>query len=370
MKLVIKFNSRSRMKFLVLILAFGLVTNSCSSRGKSTESFIMASSSTSQEDKEVENIEKLFYLKDREMFNLAVLRFAKDYPHSTFKLYVNLLTSRMLFNDNQLTQALELNDKIQKEAFNNNEKLYYEALFYSADIYEALGKLDNALAVLVECEKNGLKLNDRIRLFELPLKLSVSYSRLNQNNLSVNYVLKTESGLKEYLSKEYLSKKSLSEVYYELGSGTLSPSFFDYYTDANKFNLVFKYLIYCLNLNEAPYADKAKNYLFSQLKSLMSQVQPEAAPSTGDKIEDEKMRFNKLTSFSKLLNSMQILQPIGERQLTIHEKEFFAYLEEVQKKTFDDIYALYRYTPPTEESFRHQIFRDQLKLNDIDNLKQ
>jgi hypothetical protein len=144
----------------------------------------------------------------------------------------------------------------------------------------------------------------------------------------------------------------------------------DYYTDANKFSITYKYLIYCLNLNESPYADKAKNQLVTQLKSLWAQVQVEAVPSTGDKLEDEKLRFAKLTHLSKILNSIQMLEPIGVKQLTSAEKEFFAYLEEVQKLTFNEIYAQYKYTPPTEESFRHRVFRDQMKLEDAEKKKQ
>ncbi len=197
--------------------------------------------------------------------------------------------------------------------------------------------------------------------------MSVAYARMNQTDLSMNYTKKTEAGLKEYLSKENLNKKSLSEIYYEIG--VMAPTFMDYYTDANKFSITYKYLIYCLNLNEGPYGEKAKTQLMAQLKSLWAQVQIDAVPSTGDKIEDEKVRFAKLTHLSKILNSIQMLEPIGVKQLTPAEKDFFVYLEEVQKLTFNEIYAQYKYTPPTEESFRHRVFRDQ-KLEDAEQKKQ
>lgn len=355
-----------KITFLVLIL--GLVAASCISKSKGPS--ILAPSALTPEENDVRAIEKFFYLNDRDMFNKASEKFSKDYPNSIYRLYTRLLISRQMFQDNQLTQALEINLAVQKEAFTVNEKIYYEAVFYSSEIYEGLGKLENSLATLVECEKNNLKLNDRIRLFELPLKMSVAYARMNQNDLSISYVKKTEQGLKEYLSKENLNKKSLSEIYYEIGVGVLAPTFMDYYTDANKFSITYKYLIYCLNLNESPYADKAKNQLVTQLKSLWAQVQAEAVPSTGDKLEDEKIRFAKLTHLSKILNSIQMLEPIGVKQLTSAEKEFFAYLEEVQKLTFNEIYAQYKYTPPTEESFRHRVFRDQMKLEDAEKKKQ
>lgn len=356
------------MKSVAIIFLTLVLTASCVN--KPLKESIVGVAPMTPEETDVRNIEKLFYLNDREMFNNAILKFSKEYPNSVYKLYINLLTSRIQFQDNLLSQALELNQNIQKEAFSVNQKIYYEALFYSSEIYEALGKLENSLAVLVECEKNNLKLNDRIRLFELPLKLAVSYARINQMDLSISYIKKTEFGLKEYLSKENLSKKSLSEIYYEIGAGVMGPTFMDYYTDANKFSIVYKYLIYSLNLNETPYAEKSKGQLVGQLKSLWSQVQAEAVPSTGDKIEDEKIRFAKLTHFSKILNSLQMLEPIGIKQLTPTEKEFFAYLKEIQNLTFNEIYAQYKYTPPTEESFRHRVFRDQLKVEDVEKQKQ
>lgn len=354
-------------KIIPLILIVGLVVASCISKTKGPT--ILTASSQTPEENDVRSIEKFFYLNDREMFNNSTAKFNKEYPNSIYRLYIKLLTSRQMFQDNQLTQALEVNQSVQKEAFTVNEKIYYEAVFYSSEIYEGLGKLENSLATLVECEKNNLKLSDRIRLFELPLKMSVAYARMNQTDLSMNYTKKTEAGLKEYLSKENLNKKSLSEIYYEIGVGVMAPTFMDYYTDANKFSITYKYLIYCLNLNEGPYGEKAKTQLMAQLKSLWAQVQIDAVPSTGDKIEDEKVRFAKLTHLSKILNSIQMLEPIGVKQLTPAEKDFFVYLDEVQKLTFNEIYAQYKYTPPTEESFRHRVFRDQ-KLEDAEQKKQ
>lgn len=373
-KLVQKFNwvnNMSNMKIIVLALL--LITTSSgfiSCTTAPTKQTMQSAIQQTPEEEAVRKIEKFFYLNDREMFNSEVLKFAKEYPNSTYKLYISLLNSRQMFLDNRLTEALEVNKFVQTESFNTNKKIYYESLFYSSDIYESLGKLDNSLAVLVECEKNHLMLSDRIRLFELPLKLSVAYARLSQSELSLNYMKKTESGLKEFLSKENHSKKTLSEIYYEIGSGVLSPSFLDYYTDANKFSIVFRYLIYCLNLNENPYSEKSKNQLMLQLKSLWEQVQTDAVPSTGDRLEDEKIRFDKLTNFSKLLNSIQLLEPLEEKQINAFQKEFFTYLSEVQKQTFNEIYSQYKYTPPTDESFRHRVFRDQLKTEDVENKKQ
>lgn len=199
--------------------------------------------------------------------------------------------------------------------------------------------------------------------------MSVAFARMNQTELSMNYTKKTEAGLKAYLSKENLNRKYLSEIYYEICVGVLAPTFMDYYTDANKFLITYNYLIYCLNLNEGKYGEKAKMRLMAQLKSLWSQVQVDAAPSTGDKIEHEKVRFGKLTHLSKILNSIQMLEPIGVKQLTPAEKDFFVYLDEVQKLSFNEIYAQYKYTTPTEESFRHRVFREQ-KLEDVENKMQ
>ncbi|MCB0370342.1 MAG: hypothetical protein KDD45_13180 [Bdellovibrionales bacterium] len=352
--------------FLFLMLIFcNFLLMSCSTK-ETIRDNSQPGIPVSQEEKEIGNIEKFFYLQDRDGFRLAIQKFNKSYPNSVYQLYIDLLNSRVLYQENQLNDALALNEKIQKQAFDVNKKLYYEALFYSSDIYESLGKLDNSLAVLVECEKNNLLLKEKIRLFELPLKLSVAYARLKQNDLSFKYIKQTELGLQTFLSERNQSKKTLSEIYFEIGSGILSPSFFDYYTDANKLNIVYKYLIYCLNLNEQPYAGKAKDQLISQLKSLWDQVQISSDPSTGDRSIDERNRFNKLTHFSKLLNSMQLLEPLKDRQQGQEQRDFFVYLTDLQNETFDEIYSAYQYTPPTEESFNNQIYRKNLKLENVD----
>lgn len=324
------------------------------------------SSGPTEEEIEISKIEKSYYLNDRSAFSTAKEKFTKDFPNSNYKLFIELLTSRLLFQDNQFSQALEMNQSIQKSAYNVNNKIYYETLFYSSDIYESLGRLDNSLAVLVEAENYGLFLSDRVRLFELPLKLSIAYARLNQNEMSLNYINKTESGLKEYLSKENHSKKTLSEIYFEIGAGVPSPALADYYTDAKKFSLIYKYLIYCLHFNETPYSEKSKQQLILQINSLWNQTHDGVAIATGDKIADDRLRFKKLTDFSRILNSIKLFEPLEDRQVSTNQKEFFLFIDEIQNKTFNEIYAQYKLTPPTEESFGHGIFRGNLKTEKIE----
>ncbi len=116
-------------KIISLILIVGLVVASCISKTKGPT--ILTASTQTPEENDVRSIEKFFYLNDREMFNNSTAKFNKEYPNSIYRLYIKLLTSRQMFQDNQLTQALEVNQNVQKEAFSVNEKIYYAAVFYS-----------------------------------------------------------------------------------------------------------------------------------------------------------------------------------------------------------------------------------------------
>ncbi|MCK6599456.1 MAG: hypothetical protein L6Q37_13905 [Bdellovibrionaceae bacterium] len=317
-----------------------------------------------QEEQEIIDIEKLFYLNEVEKMEVLVLNFDKNHPNSTFRNYLQLLLSRNLYKSNKLSDALVANMKVQNEAFIANKKLYYEALFYSSDIYESQGKYDNVLATLVECEKNKDLLNEKIKYFELPLKLAISYARLNQNDLSLKYLNETEIGLKDFLSKGNHTRKSISQLYYEIGSGTNQVVSNDFFIEFKKISLTYKYLIYSLNLHEDTFSDKAKQQLMEQLKSTWNLVSMEGTQEIS-KAEKENIKFVKLTEFSKMLNAIQLMEPLEDKQKTNYQKEFFSFVEDLQNKTYEQIYSNYNYTPPTEESFRHNVFREKLQLEEV-----
>jgi hypothetical protein len=121
-----------------------------------------------------------------------------------------------------------------------------------------------------------------------------------------------------------------------------------------------------MNRNEAAFSDKAQKKLISQLQWIWNLSQTQRSLPDSDRLEEEKAQFLKLTEFSKLLNSIKMYEPLEGQKKSPLQDEFFGFVEQVQDVVLEKIYAQYRYTPPTQESFRHNLFRDNLTIENME----
>lgn len=316
---------------------------------------------------DAQELDKIFLLEDYELFELRRDAFLTLYPNSVYVQYVHLLSSKILLKQNKIVEALAVNQDVQNRTFDVNKEIYFQALFESADIYEALEKYEKSLASLVEVEKNRQHLPARKRLFELPLKLSVAYARLNLTELTFRYLKQTQDGLNEYLKNDSLDSSALAKLYLEIGGGLSQWQSNDFDLELRKFLLTHKYLIYSMNRNEAAFSDKAQKKLMTQLQWIWNLSQTQRFTPDADKLEEEKIQFFKMTELSKLLNSIKMLEPLEGQKKTPRQEEFFSYVGQIQDVVLEKIFAQYKYTPPTQESFRHQIFRDGLTIENSDS---
>ncbi len=315
---------------------------------------------------DINEIDQAFLLDEMPLFEEKARVFLRDNPNSVFIQYVNLLSSKLLLKKNQLNEALTLNQEVQNKTFNANKEIYYLAMFESADIYEAMEKYDKSLASLSEAEKSKQYLPAKKRLFELPLKLSVGYARLNLTELTFKYLKETQIGLNEYLKKESLNSKELAKLYLEMGGGLSQWQSNEFELELRKFILTYKFLVYSMNRNEESYSGQAQKKLISQIQWIWNLTQTQRSLTDSDRIEEEKIQFLKMTEFSKLLNSIKMFEPLEGQKKSPLQDEFFTYVGQIQDVVLEKIYAQYKYTPPTQESFRHQIFRDGLTIETTD----
>lgn len=316
---------------------------------------------------DVQELDKVFLLEDSTVFEAKRDAFLTLHPNSIYVQYVHLLSSKQLLKKNALVEALALNQEVQNKTFSVNKEIYYQALFESADIYEALEKYDKSLAALAEAEKNKQYLPAKKRLFELPLKLSLAYARLNLTELTFRYLKQTQEGLNEYLKTEALDNPAQAKLYLEIGGGLSQWQSNDFDLELRKFVLTYKYLIYSMNRSEAAFSEKAQKKLMAQIQWIWNLSQMQRPAPEIDKMEEEKIQFFKMTEFSKVLNSIKMFEPLDGQKRSPLQDEFFNYIGQVQDVVLEKIFAQYKYTPPTQESFRHQLFRDNLTIENVDS---
>lgn len=316
---------------------------------------------------EAQELDKIFLLEDSSAFEAKREAYLKKYPNSIYVQYVNLLSSKMHLKKNMLNEALAINQDVQNKTFNASKEIYYLALFESADIYEAQEKYDKSLAALAEAEQNKSYLPAKKRLFELPLKLSVAYSRLSLTELTFKYMQETQSGLNEFLKTESLDNTALAKLYLEIGGGLTQWQSNDFSLELRKFLMTYKFLVYSMNRNDTTFSDKAQKKLKDQIQWIWNLSQTQRSAPDFDRLEEEKAQFYKMTEFSKLLNSIKMYEPLEGQKRTPLQDELFSYVEHVQEIVLEKIFAQYKYTPPTQESFRHQIFRENLTIENLEN---
>lgn len=320
---------------------------------------------TSQTD--AQELDKTFLLDDSSAFEAKKEAYVKTHPNSIYVQYIQLLSSKMYLKKSMLNEALMANTDVQNKTFNSSKEIYYLALFESADIYEAQEKYDKSLAALVEAEKNKGYLPAKKRLFELPLKLSVAYSRLNLPELTFKYIKETQNGLNEYLKTESLDNTALAKLYLEIGGGLTQWQSNDFSLEIRKFVMTYRFLVYSMNRNDRAFSDQAQKKLKAQIQWIWNLSQTQRAVADLDRLEEEKAQFLKMTEFSKLLNSVKMFEPLEGQKKSPLQEEFFSYIDQVHDVVLERIFAHYKYTPPTQESFRHQIFRENLTIENLEN---
>lgn len=335
----------------------------CASKDTKNEEPVLPD--TSQVD--AQELDRIFLLEDTATFEAKRDAYLKAHPNSRYVQYVHLLSSKLNLKKNLLAEALAANQEVQNKTFSSNKEIYYLALFESADIYEAQEKYDKSLAALVEAEKNKGYLPAKKRLFELPLKLSVAYSRLNLTELTFKYIKETQNGLNEYLKMESLDNAALAKLYLEIGGGLTQWQSNDFSLELRKFLMTYKFLVYSMNRNDTEFSEKAQKKLRGQIQWIWNLSQTQRTAPDLDRLEEEKAQFLKMTEFSKLLNSIKMFEPLDGQKKSPLQEEFFGYVEQVQDVVLEKIFAQYKYTPPTQESFRHQIFRENLTIENLEN---
>jgi hypothetical protein len=346
-----------------ICLAACIVFIGCASKDAKKEESVVPD--TSKID--AQELDRIFLLEDTTAFEAKRDAYLKAFPNSQYVQFVHLLSSKLSLKKNSLAEALSTNQEVQNKTFSSNKEIYYLALFESADIYEAQEKYDKSLAALVEAEKNKNYLPPRKRLFELPLKLSVAYSRLNLTELTFKYIKETQNGLNEYLKMESLDNSALAKLYLEIGGGLNQWQSNDFSLELRKFLMTYKFLIYSMNRNDSEFSDKAQKKLKGQIQWIWNLSQTQRAAPDLDRLEEEKVQFLKMTEFSKLLNSIKMFEPLEGQKKSPLQEEFFGYVEQVHEVVLEKIFAQYKYTPPTQESFRHQIFRENLTIENLEN---
>jgi hypothetical protein len=344
---------------------FSNLTSGCASKDKAKTTGA-DSTTTDQALIDAQELEKIFLLEDNSLFETKKSLFFEKHPNSQYVQFVHLLSSKQYLKKNLYVEALATNQEVQNKTFTSNKEIYYLALFESADIYEAQELYDKSLAALVEAEKNKNYLPPRKRMFELPLKLSVAYSRLGLTDLTFKYLKATQDGLNEFLKTESLDNQALAKLYLEIGGGLSQWQSNDFNLELRKFVMTYKFLVYSMNRNEAAFSDKAQKKLISQLQWIWNLSQTQRSLPDSDRLEEEKAQFLKLTEFSKLLNSIKMYEPLEGQKKSPLQDEFFGFVEQVQDVVLEKIYAQYRYTPPTQESFRHNLFRDNLTIENME----
>ncbi len=349
----------------ILSMVAILILSSCASKTVDKPGIIAADQV--QVQAQVQELDKMFLLEDNVVFETKRDEFLKNYPNSIYVQYVQLLSSQLFLKKNLLNEALASNLEVQNKTFTSNKEIYYLALFESADIYEAMEKYDKSLAALIETEKSKQYLSAKNRLFELPLKFSVSYARLNLADLGFKYLKETQTGLNEYLKLESLDNTALAKLYLEMGGGLSQWQSNEFDLELRKFVLTYRFLMYSMNRNETSFSSKAQKKLISQIQWIWNLSQTQRTSPDSDRIEEEKNQFLKMTEFSKLLNSIKMFEPLDGQKKSPLQEEFFNYVGQIQDVVLEKIFAQYKYTPPTQESFRHQIFRDNLSIENSEN---
>lgn len=274
---------------------------------------------------------------------VAFREFQEKHPQSIYLQTARFGEAWALELSDLPSESLEVYKSVMEASSGRLPQLYARALYRSHFNYEKLGQDVQVIAVLTECQRVSNDLPLEIALVEIPSKLSMIYAKMNQPSDSEKYLRQTEQGLRQLLTQEKPTNEWLARVYVQMGTVNVTqaqPENLESYLSGQK--AVQRYLLQALNFNDPMWSDKAAGHIVQNYNLFWNQIQSYdkiKATDSYDQVAIVREQFQLTTLFSKMLNEALMLKPLDEQRMNPYQSKIYAFLESLDKKSYDYMYS-------------------------------
>lgn len=299
------------------------------------------------------NLQKLVSEGDCQKALVELDAFQKKFPQSPYEQNLSLLRGDCLLQTEDYIGATIILRQVASFSVSNQPRIAAPAFLLLSYSYEGLADVDRALSAALDAERFAADLSVPQRLAEVPARLAMLYSQMNDLTAARAYLLKADEGLKVLQSQnpEILGSVFWAKVYYQMGFKTLEQADHTSLSSLIKgLMTVQKFSLKSLEFNDAVWTPRALTQLkrnYSILWSLIERPDPNPHAS----LREDQMALW-LSEFSDLLYQARLLQPHEEHQQPPASTEFFNFLAILESKLEGRLESVARKNPLTPESLK------------------
>lgn len=299
------------------------------------------------------NLQKLVSEGDCQKALVELDTFQKKFPQSSYEQSLLLLRGDCLLQTEDYTGATIILRQVASFSVSNQPRIAAPAFLLLSYSYEGLADVDRALSAALDAERFAADLSVPQRLAEVPARLAMLYSQMNDLTAARSYLLKADEGLKVLQSQnpEILGSVFWAKVYYHMGFKTLEQA--DHASLSSMIKglmAVQKFSLKSLEFNDAVWTPRALTQLKRNYSILWSLIErPDMNPRAS--LPENQMALW-LSEFSDLLYQARLLQPHEEHQQPPASTEFFNFLAILESKLERRLESVARKNPLTPESLK------------------
>ena len=228
--------------------------------------------------------------------------------------------------------------------------------------YESLGDDEKVIATLFEARKLDQSLPAYLIEAEIPLRLSLAFSRLGQDSQAEEFQDLAVSGLVKVRGEMLRSielRKDYARFLYEMGRVSLGQLGIDnFYRNLRAYTRAAPHLIEAATLQMNPWSEKAIENLKMNLVGFWNVI--ESLPQS-DRFGDKGRQM--AVALSVTMDQVETRLLVKDDRFNASEYENL--IKEIQNKGLKLFYRVERFLPLTEEALEFNAIKRKLILRDV-----
>lgn len=302
-------------------------------------------------------IQKAISAGDCAKANKDIEAFQKKFPSSQYTQRLSLLTNDCLIQLEQFETAAISLRQLVAFTISRQPRIAAAASLLLSYAYEGLGDSERSLASVLDAEGLAAELSVESRLAEVPARLAMLRSQMNDFDQAAIYLARADEGIKVLRSQnpQILGSIFWARVYYQMGFKSLDQMDHAGISKAIQgLMAVQKYSLKTLEFNDPIWSAKALSQLRKNYLSLWKFIDNPNSLSMPiwkrDEAKADEQAVKWLFEFEDLMAQARLFKPHESHPETPMTSDFFLFLSELESKTQEVSNRLAKKNPLTKES--------------------
>ncbi len=269
--------------------------------------------------------------------------FQSKYRSSKFYMAARLGEGQSLEGLENWSEALEIYRFVYDSTVQRQPQIATQALYRMSFCYEALGDEVKAVATLRDSLAQKKYLSDEITMAEAPARLAMLYSKTDNYSEASRYIDIAQKGLNTLQGRRDISPAVLAKACYQMGSISHNQISSENFTQAVAGQKsVQRYLLMAIHMGVEPWSAQSEERLKKNYRDLWNTLIELPGIESVDVEALTRRRLEVQAKFASdyldLIDNAELYMPLQDKKMNNLEKDFFAYLAEMKKRTQNLLY--------------------------------